>query len=70
MASGWPRELPLLGANVFDQTGPGVCPIGACRVGDGTALLVDFFFFHGKENSSARQIDAMCAVYSGFSYLL
>lgn len=27
-------------------------------------------FFRGKENSSARQIDAICAVYSGFSYLL
>lgn len=32
-------------------------------------MLVDFFF-RGKENASARQIDAICAVYSGFSYLL
>lgn len=27
-------------------------------------------FFRGKENASARQIDAICAMYSGFSYLL
>lgn len=34
-------------------------------------LLVELFvFFRGKENASARQIDAICAVYSGFFYLL
>lgn len=35
--------------------------------GDGT---VGGFLFRGKEDASARQIDAICAVYSGFPYLL
>lgn len=60
---------PLSGGDVFYQTGLGGCWSDECGLrGKGTAC--GFFFFRGKENASARQIDAIYAVYSGFSYLL
>lgn len=61
-----PRPLRLGGMSLTHRAGR--VPSDECAVGEGRGLPVTFF--RGKKNASARQIDAICAVYSGFSYLL